>query len=65
VFTHEKIQNSKMVSRLPTRIHAKIPKKGEKEMSSDKVLVDRKQLLNILFQLEQIQKEIEEIKKKP
>jgi len=31
---------------------------------SDKVLVDRKQLLSILVQLENIQKEIEAMKKK-
>lgn len=32
-------------------------------MSSDKVLVDRKQLLSILVQLENIEKEIEAMKK--
>jgi hypothetical protein len=32
-------------------------------LSSDKVAVDRKQLLNILFQIEAALKEIEELKK--
>jgi hypothetical protein len=39
---------------------------AQPEMSSsqDKVLVDRKQLLTILVQLENIEKEIQEMKKK-
>jgi hypothetical protein len=53
-----------MVSRLHAGIHEKIPEEREAQKMSGKVLVDRKQLLSILVQLETIQKEIEAMKKK-
>ena len=51
-----------MVPRLHASLHEKIQKEGSQKMNSDKVTVDREQLLRLLVEVENALMEIKRMK---